>query len=185
MKKLEIATKFAYYKVFLAILGVVALSLYLGLWKWNKEQNEKYVAEREEACQQSIKDASNNVLSNRFLKSNYYANLMQKKPKFKLKQPGINTDFQANKDYILMYSQPASLIPKKPRYEGRLFEKLSRETDKKPPAPLMVTGKKLLANRVEVISACSPQPFTVSLENLYEVTQAIDVSPFLPPFSSF
>ncbi|MBD2504062.1 hypothetical protein [Anabaena azotica] len=185
MRKLEIATGFAQYKVLLAILGILAAGLSFEVWKWNKERYEKYIAEKVQACQQSIEDASNDVLSNRFLKSNYYAGLMQQQSKFKLKQPGINTEFKANKEYILMYSQPASVIPNNPRYEGSLFERLSKETDKQPPAPIIVTGKKILGNKVEVVSACSPASFTVSSENLYEVTQPIDITPYLPPFSSF
>ncbi|MBD2254779.1 hypothetical protein [Nostoc parmelioides] len=185
MKKLEIATGLAQYKVLLAILGVVGAGLSFEMWKWNQQQHEKYIAEKEQACQQSIEDASNEVLSNRFLKSNYYAGLMLQQSKFRLNQPGINTKFKADKDYILMYSQPASLIPNNPRYEGSLFERLSKVTNKQPPAPIIVTGKKLSGNKVEVISACAPKSFTVSLENLYEITQPIDISPYLPPFSSF
>ncbi|BAY42178.1 hypothetical protein NIES2111_65740 (plasmid) [Nostoc sp. NIES-2111] len=185
MKKLEIATGFAQYKILLAILGVLTSLLSFEVFKWNKERHEKYIAQKEQSCQQSIEDASNNVLSNRFLKANYYAGLMQQKSKYKLKQPGINTKFQTDRNYILMYSQPASLIPSNPRYEGKLFETLSKPTDKKPPAPVIVTGKKLLGNKVEVVSACSPASFTVSLENLYEINQPIDITPYLPPFSSF
>jgi hypothetical protein len=42
-----------------------------------------------------------------------------------------------------------------------------------------------VGKQAEVISACSPKSFTVSRENLYETTQPIDVTPYLPPFSSF
>jgi hypothetical protein len=185
MKKLEIATGFAQYKVLLAILGVVTAGLSFEVWKWNKERHEKYIAEKEQACQKSIENASNDVLSNRFLKSTYYAGLMQQQSKFKLKQPGINTEFKTDKEYILMYSNPASVIPTNPRYEGILFERLSNKTDKQPPTPIIVTGKKILGNKVEVISACSPASFTVLSENLYEITQPIDITPYLPAFSGF
>lgn len=185
MKKLEFFTGLAQYKVLLAILGVLAAWASFEGWKWNQAQHEKYIAQREQDCQQAIETASNDVQSDRFLKSVYYAGLMNKKSRFQLKQPGINTEFQANKDYILMHSQPASLIPESPRYEGSLFARLSKKTDNKPPAPLIVTGKKLVGKQAEVISACSPKSFTVSRENLYETTQPIDVTPYLPPFSSF
>jgi hypothetical protein len=185
MKKLEIAAGFAQYKVLLAILGVLSSLVSFEVWKWHQQQHEKYVAEKQQVCQQMIENASNEVQNNRFLKAAYYAALMQKPFEIKLKQPGINTDFTPEKDYILMYSQPASLIPKNPRYEGSLFERLSKVSEKKPPAPLIVTGKKILGNKAEVITACAPKSFTVSLENLYEITQPIDPTPYLPPFSIF
>ncbi|MHC5859924.1 hypothetical protein [Nostoc sp.] len=185
MKKLEIATGFAQYKVLLAILGVLSSWASFEVWKWHQQQHDKYIAQKQQACQEMIENASNDVQSNRFLKAAYYSYLMQQSFTIKLKQPGINTDFISEKDYILMYSQPASLIPEHPRYEGSLFERLSKRTDKQPPAPLIVTGKKILGNKAEVISACAPKSFTVSLENLYEITQPVDISPYLPPFSSF
>jgi len=185
MKKLEIVTEFANYKVLLTILGVVASGLSFTIWKWNKEQHQKYIAGKEQACQQRLNLAEQYVQSDRFLKAAYYASKTQDKLNIKLDKPGITTQFKPNKEYILIYDKPVSLIPDKPRYEGRLFERLAKQPEKYPPEPLIVTGKKLLGNKVEVISACSPQSFTVSLENLYETTQPIDVSPYLPPYSSF
>ncbi|WP_414756137.1 hypothetical protein [Anabaena sp. CCY 9910] len=185
MKKLEIATGLGQYKVLLAILGVVGAGLSFEMWKWNQQQHEKYIAEKQKACQQSLDIANQYVENNRILRNIYYAAIAQDTFKAKMNQPGINTDFQADKHYILMYSKSASLIPEQPRYEGSLFRRLSKLTDKRPPEPLMVTGKKLLGNKAEVISACSPVTFTVSLENLYEIAQPIDITPYQPPFSSF
>lgn len=185
MKKLEIVTEFANYKVLLTILGVVGSILSFEIWKWNKEQHEKYIAEKEQACQQSLSMAEKYVQNNQFLRAAYYASTTQEKLKIKLNQPGITTQFKPDKEYILIYDKPVSLIPDKPRYEGKLFERLSKQPEKYPPEPLMVTGSKVIGNKVEVVSTCSPQPFPVSLENLYEIAQPIDVSPYLPPFSIF
>lgn len=185
MKKLEIATGFAHYKVLLAILGVLAAGLSFEIWKWNQQQHEKYIAQKEQACQQRLNTAENYVQSNRFLKAAYYASKTQDKINIKLDKPGITTNFKPNKEYILMYDKPVPLIPNNPRYEGGLFEMLSRQPEKYPPQPLIVTGKRILGNEAEVISVCAPKPFTVPLENLYETNQKIDVTPYLPPFSSF
>lgn len=185
MKKLEIATGFAQYKVLLAILGILSSWASFEVWKWQQQQHEKYVAEKQQACQQRLDSANRYVQSDRFLKAAYYANKTQARLQIKLNKPGVNTDFTPEKQYILMYDKPVPLIPMNPKYEGGLFARLSSKPEKYPPEPLIVTGKKILGKKAEVISACSPQPFTVSLENLYEVTQPIDVSPYLSPFSSF
>ncbi|MDZ7966391.1 MAG: hypothetical protein RM368_15665 [Nostoc sp. DedSLP03] len=185
MKKLEIATVFAQYKVLLAILGVLSSWASFEVWKWHQQQHEKYIAQKQQACQQRLNSANRYVQSDRFLKAAYYASKTQDKLQIQLNKPGINTDFKPEQTYILMYERPVPLIPSNPRYEGNLFERLSRQPDKYPPEPLIVTGKKILGNKAEVISACAPTSFTVSLENLYEITQPIDISPYLPPFSSF
>ncbi|MBD2302258.1 hypothetical protein [Nostoc sp. FACHB-190] len=185
MKKLEIATGFAQYKVLLAILGVVTSLASFTFWKWQKEQHEKYIVEKEEMCQQRLDFAEQYVKGDRFLKAAYYASKTQKPLTFQLEKPGITTNFQADKEYILLYDKPGALIPKSPRYEGSLFTRLSRQTDKYPPEPLLVTGKKILGQKAEVKSACSPNSFTVPLDNLYETTQPIDITPYLPPFSNF
>jgi hypothetical protein len=185
MKKLEFFTGLAQYKVLLAILGVVAAWASFEVWKWNQAQHEKYIAQKEQACQQRLATADRYVQSNRFLQAEYYANKTQSPLKIKLEKPGITTNFEPEKEYILMYDKPVHLIPENPRYEGSLFERLSRQPTKYPPEPLIVTGKKLLGNKAEVISACSPKTFTVPLDNLYETNQKLDISPYLPPFSSF
>lgn len=185
MKKLEIITGLAQYKVLLTILGVLAAWASFEGWKWNQAQHEKYIAQKEEDCQQALDMANQYVEGNRKLRGVYYAAIAQEKFNAKINQPGVNTEFKPDKNYILIYSKPASLIPETPRYEGSLFVRLSKQTDKNPPEPLMVIGQKILGNKAEVISACSPKAFTVSLENLYETTQPIDINPYLPPFSSF
>ncbi|MBD2303429.1 hypothetical protein [Nostoc sp. FACHB-190] len=185
MKKIEIVTGFANYKVLLAILGVVASGLSFTAWKWNKEQHQKYIFRKEQACQQSLKIAEKYVQNNQFLRAAYYASTTQEKLRIKLNQPGITTEFKPDKEYVLIHDKAVALIPNNPRYEGKLFERLSKQPEKYPPEPLMVTGNKVLGNKVEVISTCSPQPFTVSLENLYEIAQPIDINPYLPPFSIF
>lgn len=185
MKKLEIATGFAQYKILLAILGVLTSLLSFEVFKWNKERHEKYIAQKEQACQQFLNSAERYIESNRFLKAAYYASKTQEKINIKLDKPGITTQFKPNEDYILMYDKPVPLIPNQPRYEGGLFEMLSRQPEKYPPQPLIVTGKRILGDKAEVISVCSPQPFIVPLENLYETTQQLDITPYLPPFSSF
>jgi hypothetical protein len=185
MRKLEIATGFAHYKVLLAILGVLTAWASFEVWKWQQQQHEKYLLAKQQACQDSLDSAEKYVKSDRFLKSAYYSILAQKPLKIKLNQPGINTNFEVGKRYILMPSQPVSLIPENPRYEGGLFERLARKPSKASPEPLMVTGQKILGNKAEVVSVCSPNPFTVSLEHLYETVQPIDVSPYLSPFSIF
>jgi hypothetical protein len=185
MKKLEIAAGFAQYKVLLAILGVLTSLASFEVWKWHQQQHEKYVMEKQQACQQRLDTANRYVQSNRFLKAAYYASKTQEKLKMKLDKPGITTAFLPEQEYILIYDKSVPLIPKNPRYEGNLFERLSRQPDQYPPEPLIVTGKKLLGNKAEVISACSPQTFLVPLDNLYETNQELDVTPYLPPFSSF
>jgi hypothetical protein len=185
MKKLEIPTGLAQYKVLLAILGVLTSWAAFAVWKWQQQQHEKYVLENQQACQQRLDSANRYVQGDRFLKAAYYANKTQEQLKIKLNQPGINTNFKSEQQYILMYYKPVPLIPSNPRYEGDLFERLSRQPDKYPPEPLIVTSKKRLGNKAEVISACAPKAFTVSLEDLYEITQPIDITPYLPPFSTF
>ncbi|MBD2680908.1 MULTISPECIES: hypothetical protein [Nostoc] len=185
MKKLEIATGFAQYKVLLAILGVLTSLASFEVFKLNQKQHEKYVAEKQKACQQALDIANQYVEGDRTLRGVRYAAIAQEQFNKKINHPGISTDFQSGKNYILMYSQPTSLIPDNPRHEGKLFERLSQKTDKYLPEPLMVTGQKISGNKAQVTSACSPNPFTVALDNLYEIAQPIDINPYLPPFSSF
>ncbi|MBD2503907.1 hypothetical protein [Anabaena azotica] len=184
MKKLEIATGFAHYKVLLAILGVLVSGFSFEVWKWNKERNEKEIAEREKQCQQRLDSANKYVQGDRFLKAAYYAAKSLDTVDIKLNKPRED-NFKVGKEYVLIYDRPINLIPDNPRYEGKLFETLSRMPEKYPPQPLLVSGNKFLGDKIEVISVCSPIPFLVPTTYLYEINQKLDITPYLSPFSSF
>lgn len=175
-------------KIMLALLGtVISISGFLA-WKYNQEQQEKKLAAQIASCKQDLDIASKNIKNSKSLYTFYYArSLGLNNVNQQLERPGINVNFEEGKTYILIYNTPASLIPESPRYEGKFFKTLSEKTVKYNPSPLMVVAKSLNSQSKQAIvtSSCSPQPFNVSVENLYEVSQKNDFTIPSSPFSSF
>ncbi|MBD2531913.1 hypothetical protein H6G97_20920 [Nostoc flagelliforme FACHB-838] len=175
----------AHYKILLAILGVVSSIASFQVWKWNQEQHEKFLAEQQKACQQDLDIAEDYVNNSKTLYSVYNADVLhQGKFNKEIERPGNNSPFEPGASYILIYNTPAALIPSHPRYDGKFFESLSKKTLKYSPQPLMVVAKSFQPNQATVTTSCSPKPFTVSLDNLYEISQKSDFD-FTPSFSMF
>jgi len=167
----------AQHKVLLAILGVAIALAGFETWKWQQEQHDKSVAQQQRVCKQALNMASGYVHHSRTLFS-----LMLRKlgtNPLLADQPGINRPFEAGQHYILFYQSPHSLIPDQPRYDGKLFTTLSGHWKSSPP-PLMVTAKSLEGKQALVTSRCTPEPFAVSLENLYDTAQHSDFKVFFP-----
>lgn len=173
-------------KIMLAIFGVLTLVLGVEVWKWNQEQHGKFIAQQQKKCQQELDEADEYVKHSKTLYAIYYADVFhQGKLNYQVQRPGIESPFNPGNRYILLYNTPANLIPNNPRYDGDFFEMLSKKSAKYSPEPLMVTAKSLKDKQATVTTFCSPKPFTVSVENLYDTVQSNDFQLPLPPFSGF
>jgi hypothetical protein len=178
-------TGLAQYKVLLGILGVVASLASFEMWKFHHEQHEKFIAEQQKACQQNLDEADEYVKHSKTLHAFYYSRDLTGHAMSNqgLERPGNGSLFETGKRYILIYNVPAALIPKHPRYDGNFFEGLAKKSSEYNSPPLMVLGKSLQSQQAIVTTSCSPQPFSVSLDNLYEIAQKNDF--IVPPFGSF
>lgn len=170
-------------KILLAILGVVVAIGGFQVWKWNTEQHQKFLASKQKDCQQALDSGYHYFDSSRSFKEFYYAKKFNKEINFQLNQPNINT-LKPQSDYLILYTTPTPLIPENPRYEGQFFKGLSEKRKNIPSALLVTAIKAIPPDKALVGSACSPENFTVSLDNLYETVQRrdIDPAPYLPPF---
>lgn len=161
----------AEYKIQLAILGVLVSLAGFQTWKWQQEQHEKFLAKQQKACQQNLDIASFYVNHSKTL---YAQNLkLLGKPPL-ADQPGINAPFKEGQNYILFYtSPPQSFLPSQPRYDGSFFAALTGSSKDTPP-PLMIKAKTMQGKQAIVTTSCSPKPFAVSLNDLYEMAQGND-----------
>lgn len=161
----------AEYKIQLAILGVLVSLASFGTWKWKQEQHEKFLAQQQKACQQNLDIA--NFYVNRSKTLNAQRLTLFGQPPL-ADQPGINAPFKEGQSYILFHTSPSvSFLPSQPRYDGAFFAVLSGRWKGTPP-PLMVKARAIQGKQAVVATSCSPKPFTVSLNDLYETAQGND-----------
>ena len=168
-------------KILLAILAAVTSLSGFEVWKWNQEQHQEFMTEQKAKCQDQLDSAWRFVSkSSTLYKRMSETEGEQTKP---LEQPSINTKFEKDKLYILLYRKPHSLIPEAPIYDDLFFHGLAKVAENSPPPPLWVLGKSEENNKITVFSYCSPKPFEVSPEDLYESHQKSDFK--IIPFGSF
>lgn len=161
----------AEYKIQMAILGVLISLASFGTWKWKQEQHEKFLVQQQKACQQDLDIASFYVNHSKTLYAQRLK-LLGQPPS--ADQPGINAPFKEGESYILFHTSPTdSFLPSQPRYDGAFFAPLTGRWKGTPP-PLMVQARAMRGKQAVVDTSCSPKPFTVSLNDLYEKAQGND-----------
>ncbi|WP_414553446.1 hypothetical protein [Anabaena sp. CCY 0017] len=171
-------------KILLAILGVVTSIAGFQIWQHNKQEYEKQVVKQIDGCRGATKSAYQYIQSSKTLSSVYHAKRLDIDiSTLFLEKPGVTSPFKPDKNYLLIYTTPSAVIPDQPRYDGQIFNQLSRV--EKSPIPIIVTIKSIDAGKAVVNSVCSPKPFTVSTENLYEPQQKSDFVIPTAPFSMF
>ena len=159
------------YKIQLAILGAVLSLGSFEVWKYNQEQNQKFLAEQQKKCQQQLDDAERFVTGSPSLHALTMGLKTKQEPP--LDQPGTTTQLKENQDVLLIYTTPHSLIPKEPQYSNQFFDMLAKDWKNAPP-PLWVSASPLDSGHALVFTACSPKPFPVPLQNVYEYLQRND-----------
>ncbi len=164
-------------KIQLALLGAVLSLLSFEIWRYNQEQKQKVLAEQQTKCQQQLDNAEHFVTDSQSLHALTLG--LKTRNQRPLEQPGITTRLKENQDVLLIYTAPHSLIPKEPRYENDFFEMLSKDWKNAPP-PLFVSASPLDSGHALVYTACSPKPFPVPLQNLYEYFQRNDLRQAAP-----
>lgn len=161
----------AEYKIQLAILGVLVSLAGFQTWKWQQEQHEKFLAQQQKACQQDFDLASFYVNHSKTL---FAQNLKLLGQPPSADQPGINAPFKEGESYILFHTSPTeSFLPSQPRYDGSFFAMITGRSKDTPP-PIMVRARALQGKQAVVDTSCSPKPFAVSLNDLYEMAQGND-----------
>lgn len=165
----------ARYKIQLAILGILISIASFEVWKWNQEQAEKFLNQQQAKCQQELDTADSFVSNSKSLNTLRFRPNSRSHPP--LDQPGITVPFKENKNYVLLYTDTHSLIPREPRYPSVFFERLAANWKDAPP-PLWVLAKPLGHGQALVYTNCSPEPFPVDSKNLYDFTQKNDYNPF-------
>lgn len=156
-------------KILLAILAGVTSIGSFQVWQHNQQEYQKFIAEREKNCEAGFALARAAINHSPSLQNLIYNNI--KNPA--LKQPGINSEFKKDSDYLLIKTKPDYLLPPNvDNYDSQFFKSLSKRGDN-PPKPLEVTAISLdMTKKQAVVSSyCSKTPFTVSLEDLYETYQ--------------
>ena len=161
-------------KILLAILaGVVSIGSFQ-VWQYNQQKYENFIAAREKECEFDLNIGETNVKQSRHLRNLRYNQIANPG----LEQPGINSEFEKGKAYVIIKTKPGYLIPPNTsNYDSTLFKTLSI-TYTSPPQPLIVRGVSIDRPKKQALvsSHCSSQPFVVPLENLYENFQPIDIS---------
>ncbi|WP_341531435.1 hypothetical protein WKK05_37645 (plasmid) [Nostoc sp. UHCC 0302] len=162
-------------KILLAILaGVTAIGSFQ-VWKYNQEKHEKFIAEQTAKCQKQLDLANTYIDSSKTLYVFYNYPSSPLNEVERIEKPGINKPFKIGETYVLIYKVPGRLVPDNPRYDGKFFEGLSKQTTEGVISPLAVTARAIQGKQATVSTFCSPQTFTVSVENLYDPNQQNDV----------
>lgn len=165
-------------KILMAILAIGVTSLSFQMWKYQDEQYQKLLANQKVLCEKSLKDADDLIFKSRTLYSAFNSgNGRHAIPKDKIQQPGINTQLQ-KKSYVLIRTKKHPLIPSNtPHYKSTYFESYSKPPGGETNVDAIVTAEPLNDFEALVTSPCSPKPFAVSFEDLYEITQKHDFTP--------
>jgi hypothetical protein len=171
-------------KILLAILAGITSIGSFQVWKYNQEKHEKFIAEQTAKCQQRLDEGYSYMNNSMTLSTFFREPSLAVEELNKIEKPGINTPFKTGKTYVLMYKTPGRLLPSNPRYDGKFFENLSKQTTKGIIPPLAVIAESIEDKQATIVSFCTPESFTVSVENLYEPYQQNDavlkLAPFLP-----
>lgn len=167
-------------KILLAILGVGVVTLSFQVWKYQDEQYQKFLANQQQICEKSLKDAGNTIEKSKALFSAYKPKLLGANviASEKIYHPGINSQLQKNKPYLLIRSDKSALIPAStPHYKNDYFEGYSKPPGGETIFAAIVTAEPLNDLSALVTSPCSPKPFAVPLKDLYETIQKNDFTP--------
>ncbi|WP_414541667.1 hypothetical protein [Nostoc sp. CCY0012] len=161
-------------KILLAILaGVVSIGSFQ-VWQYNQQKHEEFIAGKEQDCKAQLHIGEVTVKQSRNLRNLKYNQVANPD----LEQPGINSEFEPGKGYVLIYTNARSLFPaNSATYESDFFKSLAT-ADGFAPQPLVVTGVSIDMQKKQALvsSYCSSKPFVVPLENLYETFQTIDIN---------
>ncbi|MBX9256235.1 hypothetical protein H1Q63_20265 [Desmonostoc muscorum CCALA 125] len=161
-------------KILLAILaGVVSIGSFQ-IWQYNQQKYNKFIAAKEKECEFDLDIADTNVKQSRSLRNLRYNQIANPG----LEQPGINSEFEKGKAYLVISTKAGYIIPPNTsNYESTFFQSLSI-TSEHPPQPIIVRGVSINISKKQALvsSYCSSEPFVVPLENLYENFQPIDIS---------
>jgi len=163
-------------KILLAILaGVLSIGSF-EVWKYNQAKYEKFIAEEKHSCEGALEIGENTVKRSPSLRKFKYNDLVIPG----LKQPGINTEFQVDSMYILLYNKPVSILPLNTSVHNDGFFKGLLKAGSYPPQSVMVNSVSMDQAKKQAIvtSYCSRKPFAVSLDNLYEIFQTQDFNGF-------
>jgi hypothetical protein len=165
-------------KILILIVSIGVASLSFQMWKYQDEQYQKVLANQKVLCEKSLKDADDLIFKSPALYSAFNSgNSRYAVPKDKIQQPGINTQLQ-KKSYILIRNKKRPLIPNNtPHYKSIYFESYSKPPGGETNVDAIVTAEPLNNFEALVTSPCSPKPFAVSFEDLYEITQKHDFTP--------
>lgn len=160
------------------MLGMGVAILGFQVWKYQDEQYQKLLANQKALCEKSLKDADDFIFQSKALytalNSGKISNAI---PRDKIQQPGINTQLQ-KKSYVLIRTKKRALIPNNtPHYKSIYFESYSKPPGGETNVSAIVTAEPLNDFEALVSTPCSPKPFAVSFEDLYEITQKNDFTP--------
>ena len=160
-------------KILLAILvGIVSIGSFQ-VWQYNQAKYERLIADKENNCKVYIEMAEDSVKRSPSLRNLKYNNVVTSG----LKQPGINSQSEVNRRYILLYNKPVSTLPPNALvYDNGFFKSLLSKGNY-PPKSLLVDAVDfdLKNQQATVKSDCAKKPFVVDLENLYEELQPVDI----------
>ncbi|MBN3958759.1 hypothetical protein [Nostoc sp. NMS8] len=159
-------------KILLAILaGVVSIGSFQ-VWKDNQVKYEKFIASQENNCKVYMKMGEDAVKRSPSLRNLKYNNIVTPG----LKQPGINSQYEVDSRYLLLYNKPVSTLPPNTVvYENGFFKSLLSKANYPPDSLLVKAVSFDVKNQQATVSSyCAKTPFVVRLENLYEEFQPVD-----------
>lgn len=169
---MKIVTSAIQNKILLAILaGIVSIGSFQ-VWKDKQAKYEKFIAGQENNCKVYIEMGEDAVKRSPSLRNLKYNNIVTPG----LKQPGINSEYEVDSRYLLLYNKPVSTLPPNTLVYDNGFFKSLLKNGKNPPESLLVDAVSFdLKNQQATVSSyCAKKPFVVRLENLYEEFQPVD-----------
>lgn len=169
---MKILTSAIQNKILLAILaGVVSIGSFQ-VWKDKQAKYEKFIAGQETNCKVYIEMGEDAVKRSPSLRNLKYYNIVTPG----LEQPGINSQYEVDSRYLLLYNKPVSTLPPNTLVYDNGFFKSLLKNGKNPPESLLVKAVSFdLKNQQATVSSdCAKKPFVVRLENLYEEFQPVD-----------
>ncbi|MHC5777072.1 hypothetical protein [Nostoc sp.] len=169
---MKIVTSAIQNKILLAILaGIVSIGSFQ-VWKDKQAKYEKFIAGQENNCKVYIEMGEDAVKRSPSLRNLKYNNIVTPG----LKQPGINSEYEVDSRYLLLYNKPVSTLPPNTLVYDNGFFKSLLKNGKNPPESLLVDAVSfdLKNQQATVSSSCAKKPFVVRLENLYEEFQPVD-----------
>lgn len=169
---MKIVTSAIQNKILLAILaGIVSIGSFQ-VWKDKQAKYEKFIAGQENNCKVYIEMGEDAVKRSPSLRNLKYNNIVTPG----LKQPGINSEYEVDSRYLLLYNKSVSTLPPNTLVYDNGFFKSLLKNGKNPPESLLIDAVSFdLKNQQATVSSyCAKKPFVVRLENLYEEFQPVD-----------